>query len=231
MTFKALFKPKWQHKDWKVRRAAVKKLKDPELLANIAKSDDSEYVRKAAMEKSDDQALIADIARNDQDCSVRIAAVERLDPSEWTDLLTDIAKNDEFELVREAAEDKRDPIFGKIRKLVVSGSPSAARQSGEAWPLIRFLYDKLEEGGADERKKAAHYLCYLPSVGHSDSIDRLMLALRKEDSLEVVKSIVWALRGLEAKTAIPELQAMVNDKRYSAIREGIKDGIDYLSGQ
>ena len=34
-----LFRPRWRHSDWKVRRAAVKDLTDQAVLAGIAKTD------------------------------------------------------------------------------------------------------------------------------------------------------------------------------------------------
>lgn len=126
--------------------------------------------------------------------------------------------------------DRQLSTFDKIRKLVTEGSPSAARQSGEAWPLIHFLHKKLEAGNSEEKRDAAHYLCYLPPIGDSDSIEKLTKALLKEDNLDVVKSIIWALRGLEAKEVMPKLREMLTDNRYDAIKEEIEDGIDYLSG-
>uniref|UniRef100_UPI0038907785 hypothetical protein n=1 Tax=Methanobrevibacter sp. TaxID=66852 RepID=UPI0038907785 len=36
-----LFKPKYKHSDWKIRREAVKEISDEKILIDIAKSDDS----------------------------------------------------------------------------------------------------------------------------------------------------------------------------------------------
>ena len=126
---------------------------------------------------------------------------------------------------------KKKPTFERIHELVTEGSPGEARQNGEAWPLIYFLYEKLESGNSKERQRAAHYLCYLPPIGDEDSIEKLKNALNKEDDLEVIKSIIWAFRGLEAREVLPQLQTMYNDKKYSPIKATIQKGMDYLMGK
>jgi HEAT repeat protein len=100
----------------------------------------------------------------------------------------------------------------------------------DAFRFIYFLYEKLEDGNTDERKEAARLLCYVPPIGDTDSITRLMIALEKEDHLDVIKNIIWGLRGLEAKTAIPKLRKMLDDNKYATIKENIERAIKYLSG-
>ena len=87
-----------------VRKAAVKRLTDQRVLADIAK-DSTSYVRIAAIRKLTDQGVLADIAKSDnrQDphyCHVRVAAVKRLTNQE---ILIDFAKNDYQPLVRSEA--------------------------------------------------------------------------------------------------------------------------------
>lgn len=48
MGFFDLFKPKWEHSNANVRKAAVEKLIDQRILEKIAENDDDEDVRKAA---------------------------------------------------------------------------------------------------------------------------------------------------------------------------------------
>ena len=73
-----VFRPKWKHSDWRVRLAAVQKLTDQPLLADIAKNAVEQIVRTTAALKLTDQAVLAEIAKNDFDPLVRAAAAERL---------------------------------------------------------------------------------------------------------------------------------------------------------
>lgn len=52
--FDRFSKPKWQHEDHFVRREAVEKLDDEEILIQIAKNDDEWTVRSDAVEKITD---------------------------------------------------------------------------------------------------------------------------------------------------------------------------------
>ncbi len=61
-----------------VRQAAVGKLTDQALLANVAVVDTDSRVRKAAMEKLTGLMLLANVAVNDTDSDVSKAAVERI---------------------------------------------------------------------------------------------------------------------------------------------------------
>jgi tetratricopeptide (TPR) repeat protein len=71
------------------RLAAVKKLTDQTLLADIAKNDNDSIVRLAAVKKLTDQTLLADIAKNTKDPVVRLTTVKKLDAKT---VLIDIAK-------------------------------------------------------------------------------------------------------------------------------------------
>ncbi len=132
MAFKDLFNPKYKHSDPEVRRKALGKLEDQNILAEISKNDedlavrmvankrlgkensqdahadvaknDMNYeVRKRAVEKLNDQELLADIAKNDENEWVREKAIEKLDLDKWQELLTDVSKNDESVYVRQIA--------------------------------------------------------------------------------------------------------------------------------
>lgn len=87
-----------------VRRAAVKKLADEALLAEIARADPDWEVRRAAVENShlEDQAALAEVARTDTEWLVRGAAVLRLtDQAQPT--FAHVARNDSYTEVRLAA--------------------------------------------------------------------------------------------------------------------------------
>lgn len=64
--------------DWKVRRAAARKVTDQQVLTIIAKTDQSVCVREAAVNKLTDQGVLAEIAKSDENDYVREAAVRKL---------------------------------------------------------------------------------------------------------------------------------------------------------
>lgn len=74
-----LFRPRWKHEDPKVRLEAVKNLVNSAKLAELAKSDRSFDVREAAIQKLADQTVLADIARSAATSDpLRVLAAERL---------------------------------------------------------------------------------------------------------------------------------------------------------
>lgn len=79
MILSRFFKPKWQHPDPEVRKQAVANLPaaDP-ALRQVARHDDDAGVRRAALERLGDPELLCEIARLDHDETVRVAAGERL---------------------------------------------------------------------------------------------------------------------------------------------------------
>ncbi|NIM15531.1 MAG: hypothetical protein GTO45_26425 [Candidatus Aminicenantes bacterium] len=81
MGFKDLFrpKPKWKHRDWRVRKIAVMGLKDQKLLTDIAKNDENYSVRVAAVENLEDQETLAWVVKNDENPEVCEAAVKALE--------------------------------------------------------------------------------------------------------------------------------------------------------
>jgi len=89
---------------WRARRAAIDRLTDAALLADVGKNAGGWSIRKAAVAKLDPrlyQALFAELAKNDDHLVVRLAVVERMtDPL----LLTDVAKYAKDPAVREAAK-------------------------------------------------------------------------------------------------------------------------------
>lgn len=79
MTFlKDLFGPKWEHSDPNLRRAAIGKIVDQNILAQIAKGDIDRNVRKAAIEKIADKNQLAEIIKQEKDVEVIDYANERL---------------------------------------------------------------------------------------------------------------------------------------------------------
>ncbi|MCU1281895.1 MAG: putative CheA signal transduction histidine kinase [bacterium] len=79
MGFSDLFKPKWKHSNPEVRADAVRSLGDDEaaLLANIARSDADARVRRIAVKRIVDADVLSDVAAHDPDESLRKAAIEK----------------------------------------------------------------------------------------------------------------------------------------------------------
>lgn len=91
------------HKKYDVRIAAVEKLNDQSILAEIAKKNEYSEVRVAAIKKIDNEALIAEIANKDEDKRVRLAAVGNLNDQS---ILSKIAKTNSYKDVAGSALEK-----------------------------------------------------------------------------------------------------------------------------
>ena len=100
MALMDLFRPKWKHSNWDVRKGAVTELADETLLARIAKSDKHAAVRKAAVGRVEDQALLGEIATNDEDRGVRMAAIARMEDHGVLAEVVDTACAEETDLAR-----------------------------------------------------------------------------------------------------------------------------------
>ena len=79
MGFTDLFRPKWKHSNPEVRAEAVRQLGDDQaaLLATIAKRDSDARVRRLAIKRIADADVLTDVAAHDPDESLRKAAVEK----------------------------------------------------------------------------------------------------------------------------------------------------------
>src|SRR3954469_1044216 len=79
MGFADLFRPKWKHSDPEVRAEAVRQLGDDQasLLATIAKSDADARVRRIALKRIVDADVLGDVAAHDPDEGLRKAAIEK----------------------------------------------------------------------------------------------------------------------------------------------------------
>ena len=76
-----------------VRIAEIENLNDPARLANIARSDRDAKVRQAAIHKINDHAILTEIASNDRDSQTRAEAQQRITEIRRAGLLADIAIN------------------------------------------------------------------------------------------------------------------------------------------
>lgn len=76
MTIMDLFRPKFRHSDWSVRRKAAEQLSDQALLIEIATTDKDFRVRRSASDRITDKSRLVDIAINDENVEVRHNAIE-----------------------------------------------------------------------------------------------------------------------------------------------------------
>jgi len=73
-----VFKPGHRHSDPSVRARAVHTLHDENLLAEIARTDDSPRVRQAAVDRIESEQLLVEVAMDAKQIDVRIAAVQKI---------------------------------------------------------------------------------------------------------------------------------------------------------
>ena len=74
-----LFRPRWQHSDWKVRKESVEKLTDQKILARIALTDKETRLREIAVSRLSDQKVLVSVAVKDPASEVALAALQRID--------------------------------------------------------------------------------------------------------------------------------------------------------
>lgn len=84
-----------------IRTVAVRGIKNQDVLADIAKNDDYDFIRISAAEKVTDPEVLEEIANNDPDTFVSISAVKLI---KNRSILESIASNHHNDLVRDAAE-------------------------------------------------------------------------------------------------------------------------------
>jgi hypothetical protein len=79
MGFADLFRPKWKHSDPEVRAEAVRQLGDDQapLLATIARQDQDAHVRRIAVKRIADIDVLFDVAAHDPDEALRKAAGDK----------------------------------------------------------------------------------------------------------------------------------------------------------
>ena len=87
--------------------AAVGRINDQTLIAEMAKTDPDSYVRLKAVSRLQNQKILAEIAKNETDELVRLSAVDRLQDK---DLLADIAENGKTDSMRQTAKQRLDRL-------------------------------------------------------------------------------------------------------------------------
>jgi len=80
MSLLDVFKPKWQHSDYAMRKQAIQNLNSTDLdaLLDIAKNDDEIEIRKLAIQKISSHVYLSDLLKTEQDVSVQNVIKEAL---------------------------------------------------------------------------------------------------------------------------------------------------------
>ena len=118
MGFTDLFKPKYKHSDYSVRKKAVKKITDEKLLIEIAKNDPSNLVRGEAVKKIKNQTTLKEIIKMESYSFVKFYAFRNIENREEylktindEALLCEIAKEDENENIRSQAVKQISDVY------------------------------------------------------------------------------------------------------------------------
>lgn len=201
-----LLKPKWKHKNRDKRAEAVRKLKDQELLADIAKNDEDVNVRKVAIRKLNDKIQLLSIAKNEKHWSVRKTAIltitesknlrEAIEKIVDQELLVDIVKNDKGDTVRSESIKKLDPAKYQDLLIGIAGNDKSLYIRNIALQKLgKFTTDKSVE---------------------------LLISMLKDNNNEIRKKAIDILGEIQSKKAINHLIKILNedysDVRVSAIK-------------
>ena len=203
--------PRWKHADPAVRAAAVYDLGSDETdaLRALAREDADPRVRRAAVNRIDDLAVLADVARTDPDEDVRTDAVRGLaglaaeadDPARAIDAVRHLATLGRTREVVVVARENRDPA---IRAAVVDllDEPKAlgsiSRHAGDAQTRLRALARLTDEGEI------------LNVALKSEHTDTAVAALERIGSPELLAAVAQRARnkvaGRRAKTKVKQIE-------------------------
>ena len=144
--------PRWKHADPAVRAAAVYELgpEDSEALRALAREDADARVRRAAVNRIDELPLLADVARTDPDEEVRADAVRGLaglaaeadEASQAVEAVRHLISLGRTREIVVAARENRDPaIRAAIIDLIDDGKAlgSISRHAADAQTRLRAL--------------------------------------------------------------------------------------------
>ncbi|MDX1569951.1 MAG: DUF349 domain-containing protein [Xanthomonadales bacterium] len=228
-----LFKPKWQHKDARVRERSVAHEEDPRLveaLPDIARSDPSPRVRLQAVRRIHDLYHLMRIAAEDDDAAVRDAAYRgyrelltgtgsvALDLEQRLELVPRLDDDDLIEHLARHAEpvEVRRAAVAKVRRQGLLGDIAIEDPDGE---LRRQALERIEQSSTLERVAEA--------VRKRDkSLHRAALARLERDSdaggqlsRESITALCEEAEALSRSGAPPEEKA----KRLTALETAWAD--------
>jgi hypothetical protein len=118
-------------------------------------------------------------------------------------------------------------LFKKVHELLRSDN---MKVEVRAMAYLDNLYDVLSNGQSEERSEAANLLRMVAPMRDERTVNVLADRLQKERDWAVFRSILGALRGVEAIGTIPLLTRMLNEAQYAEVQDSLQGAIDYLEG-
>ena len=220
--------PRWKHADPAVRAAAVYDLGSDETdaLRALAREDADARVRRAAINRIDDLSVLADVARTDPDEDVRTDAVRGLaglaaeadDPARAIDAVRHLATLGRTREVVVVARENRDPA---IRAAVVDllDDPKAlgsiSRHAVDAQTRLRALARLTDEGEI------------LNVALKSEHTDSAVAALERIDAPESLSAVAQRARnkvaGRRAKTKVRQIEDSAQPHAAPAVQMSAED--------
>ncbi len=147
----SLFSPAYRSRDPEERLKAVAELSDQNILAELAKNDDSPRVRQAAVAKVTDQELLVDIALNGKEIDARVAAVERIESQQKLAEIIKVRKN--FELMGACFQHITDKTILEAIANDPSYNRSARRMAIESYADESFLAEASQTQAPTRKEK------------------------------------------------------------------------------
>jgi len=220
--------PRWKHADPAVRAAAVYELgpEDAEALRALAREDADARVRRAAVNRIDELPVLADVARTDPDEEVRADAIRGLaglaaeaDEApravEAVRHLLSLGRTREIVVV---ARENRDPaIRAAVIELIDEGKAlgSISRHAADAQTRLRAL------------ARVADPAELLNVALKSEHTDTAVAALERIETAEALSLVARGARnkvaGRRAKTKVRQLEEAAQPQAAPAVRMSAED--------
>ncbi len=220
--------PRWKHADPAVRAAAVYELgpEDAEALRALAREDADARVRRAAVNRIDELPLLADLARTDPDEDVRADAVRGLaglaaeadEASRAVDAVRHLLSLGRTREIVVAARENRDPaIRAAIIDLIDDGKAlgSISRHAADAQTRLRAL------------ARVSDPAELLNVALKSEHTDTAVAALERIETAEALSAVARGARnkvaGRRAKTKVRQLDEAAQPQTAPAVRMSAED--------
>ena len=220
--------PRWKHADPAVRAAAVYELgpEDSEALRALAREDADARVRRAAVNRIDELPLLADVARTDPDEEVRADAVRGLaglaaeadEASQAVEAVRHLISLGRTREIVVAARENRDPaIRAAIIDLIDDGKAlgSISRHAADAQTRLRAL------------ARVSDPAEILNVALKSEHTDTAVAALERIETADALSSVARGARnkvaGRRAKTKVRQLEEAAQPHAAPAVRMSAED--------
>jgi len=209
MILSRFIKPKWQHRNPEVRKAAVEHLDDLAILNEIVQNDTAASVRQVAVRKIEDLALLEQLMTQDSDVQVREYAEQR-----FKQLLCGQKEN----------SPKLETRLAQLQQLTDSNMLEYVALNGQEFELRLMAVDKIEREGL------------LGDIAIQDPVSQVRLrAVEKLTQKSTLERVVKASRNRDkrvSRIARDKLDALIEQierpKRIQAECEAICTRLESL---